>query len=72
MPKHACRFAYTSANVFVSCSALAIAKQIINPANYLRDEAAVQEATKQLPAWFAQQYQSRRVASVSVQHTCPK
>ncbi|WIA15991.1 hypothetical protein OEZ85_012728 [Tetradesmus obliquus] len=57
------RFAYTSANVFFSCSALAIAKQIINPANYLRDEAAVQEATKQLPAWFAQQYQSRRVAS---------
>jgi ATP-dependent phosphoenolpyruvate carboxykinase len=60
-----CRFAYTSMNVFVSCSALAIAKQIINPANYLKDEAAVQEATKQLPAWFAQQYQSRRVASVS-------
>ncbi|KAF6266020.1 hypothetical protein COO60DRAFT_1475178 [Scenedesmus sp. NREL 46B-D3] len=63
VPSPLTRFAYTSMNVFVSCSALAIAKQIINPANYLRNEAAAQEATKQLPAWFVQQYQSRRVAS---------
>lgn len=60
------RFAYGTFNVFVSCSALATAKQIVNPANYMQTEEAAKEASKQLPEWFAAQYKSRRMASVSM------
>jgi hypothetical protein len=67
---HAHRFAFTGFNVFISCSALAVAKQMLNPANFTAAAqdaaAAADKAGEQLPAWFRGQYQQRRAAAVRV------
>jgi hypothetical protein len=43
-----------------------MAKQLVNPASYIKPQEA-KDTASQLPKWFAAQYQNGRIASVSVQ-----
>jgi hypothetical protein len=65
------RLAFTGVSTVFYCSAIALAKQFVNPSNFTQPEASGQGPSKTLPSWFAKQYEARRLGHVSgCEYTC--